>query len=136
LIATERSWCSTRRSRICWSISGSKTLIEPRDFCLGAEQRRAGIGEQRGRVRAVVRKYRDAGGDAGANRLAVDLEFVRQRLGELFGQRLPASGCLPSMIRPNSSPPSRATTPPRAESCMRRAPRSAACRPSHGRTRR
>jgi len=28
---------------------------------------------------------------------------------------LPAAGCLPSMIKPNSSPESRATTPPRAE---------------------
>ena len=33
---------------------------------------------------------------------------------------LPAAGCLPSMIRPNSSPESRATTPPRAESWIRR----------------
>ena len=55
---------------------------------LGAEQRRAGIGEQRSRIRAVMRKYRDAGGDAGAHRLAVDQEFVRQRLREFFGQRL------------------------------------------------
>ena len=69
-------------------------LIEPRDFCLGAEQRRAGIGEQRGGVGAVVRKYRDAGGDAGADRLAVDLEFVRQRSRELFGQRHAGLGLL------------------------------------------
>ncbi len=34
-----------------------------------------------------MRKYRDAGGDAGAHRLAVDHEFVRQRLRELFGER-------------------------------------------------
>ncbi len=32
---------------------------------------------------------------------------------------MPADGCLPSMINPNSSPPSRATTPPRAQSCRR-----------------
>ena len=56
---------------------------------LGAEQCRAGIGEQRGRIGAVLREHRDAGGDAGAHRLAVDQEFVRQRLGQLLGERLP-----------------------------------------------
>ena len=55
---------------------------------LGAEQRRAGIGEQRSRLRSVMRKYRDAGRDPGAHRLAVDHEFVRQRLREFFGERL------------------------------------------------
>ena len=35
-----------------------------------------------------MREYRDAGGDAGAHRLAVDLEFLCQRLGKLRGQRL------------------------------------------------
>ena len=54
---------------------------------LGAEQRRAGIGEQRSRIRAVMRKHRDAGGDAGAHRLAVDQKFFRYRLRELLGQR-------------------------------------------------
>ena len=34
---------------------------------------------------------------------------------------MPATGCLPSMINPNSSPESRATTPPRAEAWIRRA---------------
>ena len=37
--------------------------------------------------------------------------------------RVPATGCLPSMIRPNSSPESRATTPPRADACSRSATR-------------
>ncbi len=63
-------------------------------FGLGAEQRRAGIGEQRGRVRAVVRKHRDAGGDAGAQRPAVDLEFARHRFRELLAQRLAGLGLL------------------------------------------
>ena len=41
-----------------------------------------------------MREHRDAGGDAGANRFAVDQEFVRHRLGELFGQRLAGGGLL------------------------------------------
>ena len=63
-------------------------------FRLGAEQRRAGIGEQRGGIRAVVREYRDAGGDAGANRFAVDLELAGQRLGKLLGQCHAGGGLL------------------------------------------
>jgi hypothetical protein len=63
-------------------------------FGLGAEQCRAGIGKQRCGVGTVVREYRDAGGDTGANRFAVDLELVRQRFGELFGQQHPGDGLL------------------------------------------
>ncbi len=54
---------------------------------LGAEQGRAGVDQQRRGVCAVVREYRDAGGDPGAHRFAVDLELVGQRFGKLFGQR-------------------------------------------------
>ena len=41
-----------------------------------------------------MREYRDAGGDAGANRLSVDQELVRHRLGELLGQRHAGGGLL------------------------------------------
>ena len=33
-----------------------------------------------------MREYRDAGSYPGADRLAVDQEFLRQRFGKLFGQ--------------------------------------------------
>ena len=89
-------------------------------FRLRAEQRRAGIGEQRGRIRAVVREHRDAGGDSRC-------EPPCRRYGIRWpsasatcsASAMPAAGCLPSMIKPNSSPERRATTPPRADACRR-----------------
>ena len=56
-------------------------------FLLGAEQRRAGVGEQRGAVGAVVREDRHAGGDTGADRAAVDLEFLGDGIADLLRQR-------------------------------------------------
>ena len=41
-----------------------------------------------------MRKHRDAGGDAGAHRFAVDLDLVGQRFGKLFGQRDACAGLL------------------------------------------
>ena len=56
-------------------------------FRLGARQRRAGIGEQGRRVASVMREYRDARRHAGANRFAVDHEFLGHRLGQLLRQK-------------------------------------------------
>ena len=91
---------------------------------LGAEQRRAGIGEQRSRVRAVMRKYRDAGGDAGAHRLAVDREFVRHRLRELFGQRLAGLRLLAVDDQAELVAREPGHPPPRAEAWIDQRPRS------------
>ena len=62
--------------------------IEPRDFCLARNSAAPELASSEAASEPLMRKYRDAGGDAGAHRLAVDQEFVRQRLRELFGQRL------------------------------------------------
>ena len=84
-------------------------------FRLGAEQRRAGIGEQRGRVRAVVREDRDAGGTPVRTDLPSIWNSLANASASCSASAMPAAGCLPSMISPNSSPDSRATTPPRAD---------------------
>src|SRR6185437_14740539 len=60
----------------------------------GAEQRRAGIGKQRGSVRSVVREHRDAGGETGADRFAVDRKFPGYRLHKLLCELDPGGGLL------------------------------------------
>ena len=54
-----------------------------------------------------------------------DLPSIRNSLAMVSAScsasAMPATGCLPSMIKPNSSPESRATTPPRAAAWIRRA---------------
>ena len=54
-----------------------------------------------------------------------DLPSIRNSLASVSAScsasSIPTTGCLPSMINPNSSPESRATTPPRADALRRRA---------------
>src|ERR1041385_7196098 len=61
-------------------------------FCASAlpvaEQRGAGIGQQRRGIGTVAREDRNAGGAADPHRFALDRELACQRLGNLLRQRL------------------------------------------------
>ena len=56
-------------------------------LALGAIERGIGIGEQRGRIHAVIRIERDADAEADMGEIIVDLEFVADRLDQALAER-------------------------------------------------